>query len=257
MEELAPRLVRLFVCGLDPNQLLPQAPCSNRATGSALQAISSAFPSLCLRLLCSPFSMCSWQWPWPVWVGATLSSWQAYDVLPCLDAVCVWGGSASGTSHVFWRGFSGLQELRAPLSSNGTVDELSLSWHSRASLHAWHRLCSGGHPLCLPASWLEHCWASMPWRGRWADRAPGLAKHPSSEDLTCTQVSSLVRLGSAAEQSCPTGLLPGCCRQGLGVTNHTWWVWVVAGPSPFPPSSPIPRGWALQTPLQACGTIQV
>lgn len=39
--------------------------------------------------------------------------------------------------------------------------------------------------------------------------------HPSFEDLTCTQVSSLVRLGSAAEQSCWTGLLPGGCRQGL------------------------------------------
>lgn len=79
---------------------------------------------------------------------------------------------------------------------------------------------------------------------RWADQT-----HTPHLRTGCTRVSSLVRLGSAAEQSCWTGLLPGCCRQGLVLLRS--WVWVVAGPSPFPPSRPIPSGWALQHLIQA------
>ena len=246
MGELTPRFVRLFVCGLDPNQLLPH-PWTNRATGSAQQAISSAFPSLCLRLRCSPLSMCSWQRPWPVWVGATLSSWQAYDVLPCLDAVCV--GSTSGTSHTVWRGFLVCRSWKFHLAAMGLwMTSPCLGIAGEASMP--NTDCAlGVISSAFPPPGLSSVGLPCLGEGGGQIGLQGWQNTPHLRTWLAPRWVSLVRLGSAVEQSCRTGLLPGCCRQGLGLPCS--WVSVFAGPSLFPPSRPIPSGWALQIPLQS------
>ena len=180
--------------------------------------------------------------------GPGQSGWEPHSAAGRLmDAVCV--GSTSGTSHTVWRGFLVCRSGKFHLAAMGLwMNSPCLGIAGEASMP--NTDCAlGVISSAFPPPGLSSVGLPCLGEGGGQIGLQGWQNTPHLRTWLAPRWVSLVRLGSAAEQSCRTGLLPGCCRQGLGLPRS--WVSVVAGPSLFPPSRPIPSGWALQIPLQS------